>query len=249
MTTLTSLRWSPLTVSAHLRYPVIKRAIASMPDAASVTEIGTGSGAMACRFVAAGYDYLGFEPDAESFRLTKQALVGYGAGELHNSFLPEDPIRRSDVVAAFEVLEHLEDDAGALRRWIRWVTPGGLLLISVPAHQRRFGEWDAAVGHFRRYERDELIGLLVGAGLTGVEVRSVGFPAGMLLESIRNRLAPPVAATIEEQTASSGRRLQPTRRSAWLTASAAFPFHPLQRAFERTDLGTGYVAWGRRPVD
>jgi SAM-dependent methyltransferase len=238
-----------LTISAHLRYPVIKRALASIPDAETVTEIGTGSGAMACRFVAAGYDYLGFESDAESFRVTQQALVGCGAGQLHNSFLPQDPIRQSDVVVAFEVLEHIEDHAGALRDWIRWVKPGGLVLISVPAHQHRFGEWDAAVGHFRRYERDQLISLLEEAGFVRVEVRSVGFPAGMILESIRNRRATPMGATIEEQTAASGRHYQPTRRSAWLTASAAFPFHLVQQAFERTDFGTGYVVWARRPAD
>jgi len=249
MTTLTSLRWSPLTVSAHLRYPVIKRALASIPDAVSVTEIGSGRGAMACRLVAAGYDYVGFEPDVESFHATEAVLRSYGAAELHNTFVPDDPIRRSDVVAAFEVLEHIEDDAKALAGWFRWVRPGGLLVISVPAHQRRFGEWDAAAGHYRRYERDELITLLEDAGFVAIEVRSVGFPAGFLLETVRNLVATPVESSIEERTSASGRQLQPTRRSAWLTASVAFPFYPIQRAFERTDLGIGYVAWARRPSE
>lgn len=242
-------RQSPATISAHLRYPVIRRALASIPGAETVTEIGPGSGAMACRFVAAGYDYVGFEPDVESFETAEQALRRCGAGKLHNAFLPDDPIRQSDVVAAFEVLEHIEDDAGTLAGWFRWVRPGGLIVISVPAHQARFGRWDAAVGHYRRYERGGLVSLFEAAGFEDVEVRSVGFPAGLLLETIRNLVASPDGSTIDEQTAASGRRLQPTQRSGWLTAAAALPFHPVQRMFEGTDLGTGYVVSARRPPD
>ncbi len=249
MTLLASSRQSPSTISAHLRYPVIRRALAAIPDAETVTEIGPGSGAMACRFVTAGYDYVGYEPDVESFQTAEPALRRCGPGTLYNAFLPDDPIRRSDVVAAFEVLEHIEDDAEALAGWFRWVRPGGLIVISVPAHQARFGKWDAAVGHYRRYERAELAALFKAAGFEDAEVRSVGFPAGILLETVRNVVASPEGSTIEEQTASSGRRLQPTRRSGWLTAAAAMPIHPVQRIFERTDLGIGYVAWARRPLD
>jgi len=240
-------RRSPMTISAHLRYPAIKRALASMPDAASITEIGPGRGAMASRLVAAGYDYVGFEPDIESFHATEAALLSYGGVKLHNTLIPDDPDQRSDVVVAFEVLEHIEDDAQAVAGWFRWVRPGGLLVISVPAHQRRFGEWDVLAGHYRRYEREQLIAMFENAGFVAAEIRSVGFPAGLLLEMIRNRIADPAGSTIEERTAASGGQLQPTTRSAWLTASVAFPFYPVQRAFERTDLGTGYVAWARRP--
>lgn len=249
MTLLRSPRQSPLTISAHLRYPVIKRALASIPDAETVTEIGTGSGAMACRFVAAGYDYLGFESDAESFRVTQQALVGCGAGQLHNSFLPQDPIRQSDVVVAFEVLEHIELDDAALISWFQWLKPGGLLILSVPAHQDRFGDADVAVGHYRRYERSQLTELLGGAGFVSVEVKSVGFPAGFVLEAIRNRLLTPSSDSIEDRTAASGRRLQPPGQMGWLTAVAALPFTLAQRPFEHTDLGTGYVAMARRPSE
>lgn len=249
MTLPSSLRLSPMTVSAHLRYPIIRRILGSAPDGATVTEFGAGRGAMASRFVAAGYDYLGFEPDPESFDAAEHARGGNGTGVLHNGFPPEDPTRLSDVVVAFEVLEHIELDDAALSSWFQWLKPGGLLILSVPAHQDRFGDADVAVGHYRRYERSQLTELLGGAGFVSVEVKSVGFPAGFVLEAIRNRLLTPSSDSIEDRTAASGRRLQPPEQMGWLTAVAALPFTLAQRPFEHTDLGTGYVAMARRPSE
>jgi hypothetical protein len=52
---------------------------------------------------------------------------------------------------------------------------------------------------------------------------------------------------MEEQTAASGRWLQPPDGVGWLTASVAAPFRLLQRPFTRTRLGTGLVAFARAP--
>ncbi|MEL7157397.1 MAG: methyltransferase domain-containing protein, partial [Actinomycetota bacterium] len=54
---------------------------------------------------------------------------------------------RFDYVMAFEVLEHITDDRAALEEWLRRLRPGGRVLFSVPAHQRKYGDADRAVGH------------------------------------------------------------------------------------------------------
>src|SRR5690606_35716431 len=107
---------------------------------------------------------------------------------VHNSLLPNEPEVAADARVAFEVLEHIEDDAAALREWMRWVRPGGLMLLSVPAHQHRFGPMDTAVGHYRRYSKTELADKLQETGLIGVEVRAYGMPAGYMLDWVRQRL-------------------------------------------------------------
>ena len=59
--------------------------------------------------------------------------------------------RRYDLICAFDVIEHLEDDRGALRWIADHLHPGGLFLATVPAHPWFFTRHDVAVGHYRRY--------------------------------------------------------------------------------------------------
>jgi len=62
------------------------------------------------------------------------------------------------------VLEHIEDDARALRALRDVVLPGGTCCVIVPAHPRLYGFMDRAAGHFRRYTRRGLEETLRGAG-------------------------------------------------------------------------------------
>jgi glycosyltransferase involved in cell wall biosynthesis len=72
--------------------------------------------------------------------------------------------RSLDTILCFNVLEHVEDDRGALRRLRDSLAPGGRLLLLVPAHERLFGAIDRAIDHYRRYERAGLIAKLEEAG-------------------------------------------------------------------------------------
>lgn len=69
-----------------------------------------------------------------------------------------------DTVVCLNVLEHIADDLGALREMGKALRPGGRLALLVPAHPLLYGEFDRAVGHFRRYRRSDLRALLEEAG-------------------------------------------------------------------------------------
>lgn len=69
-----------------------------------------------------------------------------------------------DVVVAFEVLEHLADDARAVAEAWRVLRPGGTLLVTVPACAALFSAHDRALGHHRRYCRSRIKRLLAGFG-------------------------------------------------------------------------------------
>ncbi len=73
-----------------------------------------------------------------------------------------------DLAAALDVVEHVEDDVGALAELARVVRPGGVLLLAVPLFQSGWTDFDDFVGHRRRYEPAELEGKLAAAGF-GIE--------------------------------------------------------------------------------
>ena len=79
-----------------------------------------------------------------------------------------------------EVLEHVEDDRGALAEVARVLRPGGVVAVSVPANPRLQGPSDEWAGHVRRYTRPALIDACTGAGLTVDRCVGWGFPFSRL---------------------------------------------------------------------
>jgi SAM-dependent methyltransferase len=239
---------APLTPNAWLRFDVVERLLpAGVTD---VLEVGCGQGALGVR-LASRYHYLGVEPDASSSEVARGRMAAAANdGEIRNCTVAELGEERFDLVCAFEVLEHIKDDSAALREWADRLRPGGWLLMSVPAHQHRFGPADELVGHFRRYDPPAMTALLTECGFTDTTIRLYGMPLGYLLEAGRNavgrrRLAGVATTSVAERTAGSGRLLQPSSGSLRGTATrwATAPFRMAQRAFPAT--GPGLVVRAR----
>jgi 2-polyprenyl-3-methyl-5-hydroxy-6-metoxy-1,4-benzoquinol methylase len=238
---------APLTPNAWLRFDMISRMLPT--GVTDVLEVGCGQGALGAR-LARRYRYLGVEPDESSCAVARQRVAAMGRGEVRQASVADLGDERFDLVCAFEVLEHIEDDAAALTEWAGRLRPGGWLLLSVPAHQRRYGPADELVGHFRRYDPDVLAALLRDHGFTDVDLRLYGMPLGYVLEAGRNaigrrKLARTAAdLTVAERTAGSGRLLQPSGglRGA-VTRWATMPFRVAQRGFPNT--GPGLIARAR----
>jgi SAM-dependent methyltransferase len=65
-----------------------------------------------------------------------------------------------DLVCAFDIIEHVEDDDAALSEVARTAKPGGAVLMSVPLHPALWTSFDDFVGHKRRYEPSQLLSKL-----------------------------------------------------------------------------------------
>lgn len=238
----------PLTFNAWLRYELIRDLFDRLDGVESVLEVGAGEGAMGAR-LARRVSYVGVEMDARSFATARQRIEEPRLGKvIHGDLSTLDPDATFDMVCAFEVLEHIEDDAGALRQWRERLRPNGWLALSVPAYQHRFGPGDRKAGHFRRYDPDHMGRLLESTGFAEPDIRMYGFPLGYALEVGRNtivRLSSPKGSK-GELTAGSGRWLQPPERLGWATEIVTAPFRWLQRPFVRTRMGTGLVVLARR---
>jgi SAM-dependent methyltransferase len=241
----------PLSPNGWLRWDVVQGLLP--PAGVDVLEVGCGQGGFGAR-LAQNYRYVGVEPDSVSSAVAAERVAEAGGrGVVHHGDLSAlDADARFDLVCAFEVIEHIEDDAAALRDWVARLRPGGWLLLSTPAFQHRFGPADEMVGHFRRYDPPEMGRILRDAGLEDVDLVQFGAPLGYLLEAGRNAVGRRRAARIADapmsaRTDESGRTLQPSRP---LQAAAArlgtLPFRRVQRAFPHH--GPGLVARARKPV-
>ncbi|MFW2382943.1 MAG: class I SAM-dependent methyltransferase [Acidimicrobiales bacterium] len=234
------MRYPALSLGAWLRHDFIL-ALVDGSDPSSIIEFGPGLGALGAR-LADRADYEAVEPDADS-RQAARALLGSRV----KASLDEVGFEQADMVCAFEVLEHLADDAGSLKEWITRLAPGGLVVVSVPAFMDQFGPHDEIAGHLRRYTPDDIDALFRTCGLEPVEIRLTGFPLGFALQWGRNQLAGRRrvhSTSVEERTGASGRLYQ-FESNGWLTQILSWPFRKLQLL--PTGRGTGLVAAARKP--
>jgi SAM-dependent methyltransferase len=71
-----------------------------------------------------------------------------------------------DIVTGLDIVEHLDDDTGALREWSRVLKPGGRVFLFVPAHDWLWSLQDDVSHHRRRYTSKTLRQTVRSAGLT-----------------------------------------------------------------------------------
>ncbi len=99
-----------------------------------------------------------------------------------------------DTAVMLNVLEHIEDDARALRATHRLLVPGGRLVLLLPAERYLYGTLDQALGHYRRYEPDDVRPLVEDAGYAVELLEYMNLPGilGWFLNGrlLRRRLLP-----------------------------------------------------------
>lgn len=142
-----------------------------------ILEVGSGTGNIT-QFLCANGNQVMATDVVPSYRNELQRLfldkanVQVGQFDLDLKAPVEFVAEPFDTVVCLNVLEHIEDDLFALEQMHRVLKPGGKLALLVPSHRLLYGEFDRAVGHFRRYEKRELVNKLKQ---TGFSVRRVKF--------------------------------------------------------------------------
>jgi SAM-dependent methyltransferase len=104
---------------------------------------------------------------------------------------------RFDTVICLNVLEHVEDDRTSLTVMRRLLTPGGRLVLLVPALAALYGTLDRALGHCRRYGRGDVTAKLREAGLRPQHVEYfnlAGIPGWWLTGRVLRRSLIPTAS-------------------------------------------------------
>jgi SAM-dependent methyltransferase len=77
-----------------------------------------------------------------------------------------------DIIGAFDVLEHIQQDQDVLNEMYRATQIGGGIILSVPQHPWLWSQADTYAHHVRRYVKQDLIIKLENAGYHVVKVTS-----------------------------------------------------------------------------
>lgn len=107
-------------------------------------------------------------------------------------------------ITAIGVIEHIEDDAGALREWARVLRPGGQLTLLTSAYAWMWSGHDVSNHHVRRYRRRDLEATLISAGFTPVQVSYVNtllFPPIAIVRLVERLLRHGRAPSAHKNTA------------------------------------------------
>jgi SAM-dependent methyltransferase len=112
----------------------------------SVLEIGAGTGNFTRQLATRVERLTALEPDPFLFR-SLAALHLHGVNVVHHSIESFKPGDRFDSTVMINVLEHIEDDIGALRTARSWLKERGWIFVFVPSHRALFGSLDDKYRH------------------------------------------------------------------------------------------------------
>jgi len=133
------------------------------PNARSFLEIGCGSGLvlLSLRATFPGLKLVGSDVLYEGLALGRR-VPGVTLFQMDARCIPFE--NEFDVIGAFDLLEHIEEDETVLRQMYRATKSGGGILVTVPQHKWLWRPWDVLSGHRRRYFRKELVQKVEQAG-------------------------------------------------------------------------------------
>ncbi|MBV8909099.1 MAG: class I SAM-dependent methyltransferase [Sphingomonas sp.] len=136
---------------------LIRREV-SPPANAQILELGCGTGHNLA--MLSGFGHVdGLELDEEARELSEKRL----GRKIMSSPLPElgeVPNGHYDLIGAFDVIEHIDDDRAALASIATKLKSGGKFVMTVPAHQWMWSAHDVVNHHKRRYSKSGLKALI-----------------------------------------------------------------------------------------
>lgn len=109
-------------------------------------------------------------------KINEQTKVGLGNIETGKYFFKD---KIFNAIVCINVLEHIKDDVKALKNIFKLLSPDGNLILLVPANKFLYNLIDESIGHYRRYQKEELKQLLKEVGFEILKIRNLNFLGGL----------------------------------------------------------------------
>ncbi|CAM3515424.1 class I SAM-dependent methyltransferase [Stackebrandtia soli] len=198
-----------------------------------VLELGSGLGDYAAEWADQGVRVTASEADPGRLESLEKRFSSDPRVEVRELGVPIRDTGNYSTVVAYNVLEHIHDQAEALASVRRLLRPGGAVVLIVPAFEFAMSAFDRRIGHHRRYRKASLTRVLTEAGLTVEHCHYVNGP-GLLAWYLVCKL------------------LRGRPREGLLLSWYDRLYVPVQRRIEarlRTPFGQSLFAVARTPMD
>jgi SAM-dependent methyltransferase len=160
------------------------------PAPGRLIEGGIGSARNLLAFRDAGYDVAGFDLMPEAVEHARQRGVENVAQHDLTAAWPVDP-NTARAVVLLDVIEHVEFPTRVLQHARAALKTEGVVIVTVPAYQWLYGDWDQALGHYRRYTKKALRDQARSAGLKTIRIthwNSFTLPAAVAVRTAQKLL-------------------------------------------------------------
>ena len=227
------------------RLAMILRETARFPARARVLDAAVGLGQLAARMKAQGHRVFGIDGAfAAALHSTRVAGIPSVVGDMTRM-----PFRSGafDGITSGETLEHLDDDAGAVREIGRVMRERATCVVTVPALLALWTASDDYYEHRRRYGRGALVSLVEGGGLRVRRAAFWGFPVVLAYDTLfllpmnRRRASRPVDSDAGLQTVARAGRSR-------LLVRLVRAIFSIDRLFRFIPFGPGLLLVAEKPA-
>lgn len=149
-------------------------------------EIGCGEGHNLEILSEIGMKGIGFDFSDDAIDIAKQKKLKNI--QVKKGDLFELNEKNKDIVLLLFVLEHIKDDYLALAKINSFLKNGGYFILSLPAHSKAYSFQDKLAGHYRRYDRKDILQKLHNSGFEEQIFWSFGFPVSNMYTKMYNIL-------------------------------------------------------------
>ena len=223
-----------------------------------IAELGPGNGDLS-HYLADKFsnkEFYLFEPSRKANDILKTRFSSVSNAEVNSHTLRSGAVKEEakyDLIMAFEVLEHIENDSHLISEVANSLSDEGYFVLSVPAYMRKWQLQDIVAGHIRRYEEKELLFKLENEGFEVQELLDYGFPLTSILRPIRflfyflkSRTKNSKLERTHDSGVSNRALSEKYNRAVFYTL---YPFYFLQTLSKNWRFGDGFIVVARKVSD
>lgn len=237
--------WVPTPTFLYRNY-LYEKIIVKFNRKSNYLLIGVGTGFFLNRMEILGFNGKAIDISKEAIKIAKSNTNSMKTDIQFGDILKYKTNNKFDLILSFEVLEHINNDQLAINNIFKLLKNQGKFIFSVPAHMSKWGRMDEMGGHFRRYERKELVQKLKIAGFKIKTIWTFGFPVLNFIQLISKTgffTRTTLSTSKADKTKKSGIRLDCDPKFKYLFSNKyiLLTLFKLLDLFTTTDRGLGYI--------